>query len=116
MIVRSIDGSNDWLFGNGKGSYKKDKAAVAQNIKTRLQSFLGNCFFASNAGLDWFNLLGTKNILKLRLVISSTILNTEDVTAILEVSSVLSDSRVLTIEYSANTAYGTLNNQTVVII
>jgi len=115
MSVRAIDGTGDWSFGKGKSDYRIKVNEVAQNIKTRLQSFIGDCFFASNAGVDWFNLLGQKNILQLRLNISATILNTQDVTGLIEVLTVLDEERKLTITYSVTTSYGTITNESVEI-
>lgn len=109
MIVRGIDTDGDWMFGKGRNDYLKNNAAVAQNIKTRLQSFLGDCFFALNAGLDWFNLLGSKNQLALSLAVSSSILNTRDVTAIVNLTFDLSANRAATLHYSVETVYGRLN-------
>lgn len=110
MIVRSIDGSGDWNFGKGKNDYKKDLNAVSQNIRTRLQSFLGDCFFATDAGIDWFNLLGSKRIDELKLQVSSTILNTEGVVELIEVSANLGEDRTITIQYTVNTVYGPISD------
>lgn len=76
MKVRAIDINNDWTFGRGLQDYKLNDRAVAQNVKTRLQSFYRDCFFDLDAGIDWFNVLGrgTENFLLLavRKVISTT--------------------------------------------
>lgn len=106
MIVRAVDVDNDWLFGKSKNDYRSNKEAIAQNIKTRLQSFLGDCFFDSNAGIDWFNLLGGKNKTALDLAISAVILNTGGVTRIVEISSILSENRVMSSVYAVDTVYG----------
>jgi hypothetical protein len=104
--VRSVDGNNDWQFGKGRNDYKRNQLAVAQNIKTRLQSFLGDCFFDEEAGIDWFNLLGAKNQLALELAISSTILNTENVTGLLQLNIVLDPvTRNLLIQYACQTIF-----------
>lgn len=58
MSIRNIDENNDWTFGKGKQNYALQDNEVATNLKTRLQSFLGDCFFDLEAGLDWFNILG----------------------------------------------------------
>lgn len=113
--VRAIDGDNDWTFGKGRNNYKLDNSAVAQNIKTRLQSFLGDCFFAINEGIDWFNLLGGKDQRALTLAISTTILNTQDVTGLLELNLTLNrESRLITIQYEVSTVYTTISNQVTV--
>ncbi len=61
MIFRAIDGTNDWSFGSGIASYFTDEAAINANIRTRLQTWLNECFFALDLGVDWRNLLGGKN-------------------------------------------------------
>lgn len=105
MIVRSIDVVNDWLFGRGANDYKSKNDAIAQSIKTRLQSFLGDCFFNTAAGIDWFNLLGSKNQLALNLAISAVILNTENVTGIKQLSVSLTSDRVFSVTYRVQTTY-----------
>ncbi len=106
MIVRGVDSNNDWLFGKGKSDYKYNLNALAQNIKTRLQSFLGDCFFAQSEGIDWWNLLGSKKLLDLRLAISSVLLNTDGVTGLIEVSVSLNRDRCVKITYAVSTVYG----------
>jgi hypothetical protein len=112
MITRGVDGANDWLFGKGRNDYKRDIFAVAQNVKTRLQSFLGDCFFQSNAGIDWFNLLGDKNLPALELAISSVILNTSGVVGIVEISTTVGDNREVITQYTIDTVYGRFNSST----
>ena len=111
MIVRALDVNNDWQFGKGRNDYKKDIAAVAQNIKTRLQSFLGDCFFDLGAGIDWFNLLGSKNRYALNLAVRTNILNTNYVTGISELTAQLETDRKLTLQYSVKTVFpGTIHS------
>lgn len=109
-IVRAVDSDGDWLFGKGRNDYKSGVDATAQNIKTRLQSFLGDCFFDTGAGVDWFNLLGSKQLLALKIAVAAIILNTTDVTGILELSFNLDETRRLTIQYKTATIYGTVQN------
>lgn len=109
-IVRALDPIDDWTFGKGQNDYKKDVDAVAQDIKTRLKSFLNDCFFDMDSGIDWFNLLGNKNQLAIELNIRTTILNTPDVTDLVELSSVLSETRNLTVTYTATTSFGTVTD------
>lgn len=111
MIVRALNQSGAWQYGKGKNDYIKDQKALAQMLKTRLKSFLGDCFFALSDGIDWFNLNGSKDVLALRLAVASTILNTEGITALLDLSFNLSENtRVATITCSVETVYGRLNN------
>lgn len=110
MRVRAIDINGAWLYGKGQNDYLTGNAAVAQNIKTRLLSFLGDCFFDLGAGLDWFNYLGSKDRLAIDLAVSATILNTNGVTGIRQLSITLSPStRQLSIQYQVQTVFSVLS-------
>lgn len=110
MRVRALDLNGDWTFGKGQNDYKSGRDAVSQNIQTRLNSFLGDCFFDTNAGLNWFGFLGGKNQLGLNLAISATIINTAYVTKVVQLSVTLDLTRKLTISYAVDTAFGPLSN------
>ena len=111
MITRALDENNDWTFGKGRNNYKRDLDAVSQSVKTRLQSFLGDCFFAERDGIDWFNLLGSKDKTQLGLAVAAVILNTTDVTKIVNFEINLdSGTRDVGISYSIDTVYGTDTN------
>ncbi len=111
MRVRAIDQNHDWLFGKGQNDYLQANAAIVQSINTRLSSFLGDCFFNLNAGIDWFNLLGSKNQVALNLSISATILNTQNVTGIRQLSVNLSHlTRDLTVTYQVQTTFSTASS------
>lgn len=110
MIVRSIGDDGDWFFGKGQNDFKPRTDAIAQRIRTRLQSYLGDCFFNNAAGIDWMNLLGAKNQLALNLAISSVILNTEGVTGITQLTISLDAQRVFRITYQVQTVYSTTAN------
>lgn len=111
MIVRALDSTGDWTFGAGKNNYLQNNAAVAQSIGTRLLMFLGDCFFATNQGIDWWTFLGgSKNQLALNLAINAVILNTENVTGIVQVSVNLDDAtRAFSIVYEATTSFGNVS-------
>lgn len=109
MIVRALTITGQWLFGKGKNDYKQNQNAIAQNIQTRLSSFLGDCFFDTTAGIDWFSYLGSKDAVNLGLAINTTILNTDGVTGLLQVFSNLNPvTRVFTVQYKVQTVYSVL--------
>ena len=111
MIVRAIDGTGDWIFGIGTSAYISGNAAIAQDIQTRLSSFLGDCFFDTGAGVDWFNLLGSKNQTALNLAVAAVILNTNNVTGGLQLSVTYNaQTRNVTIKYQVQTTYSQLSN------
>lgn len=105
--VRALDVNHDWTFGSGLSNYLSNNRAIAQNINTRLSSFLGNCFFDLGAGIDWFNLMGGKDQTALSLAISTQILNTAQVTGILQLSVGLNVRRNFTVQYKVRTVYST---------
>lgn len=111
MRVRALDGTGDWTFGKGQNNYLTNNAAVAQNIKTRLLSFLGDCFFDMGAGLDWFTYLGGKDQIAVNLAVSAVILNTAGVTGLRQVSINLdATSRKLSISYRVQTSYSVFSS------
>lgn len=115
MIVRSIDVDNDWNFGKGKNDYLKNNKAIEQSIKTRLQSFLGDCFFSLDAGIDWFNLLGSKNKAKLELDVRAVIMNTDGVTKLISSSTLVNaQTRRINMTYVVETIYTNNNPETLI--
>lgn len=61
MIIRALDSDHDFQFGKGIQSYLRGSQAIGLNVKTRLLSFLNDCFFDSQTGIDWVRLLGTRS-------------------------------------------------------
>jgi len=106
MIIRATDENGDWTFGKGRNNYRKDNQAVIQNIDSRLQAFLGDCFFDQTAGIDWFNLLGNKNQIAMNLAIAKTILTSRDVVQLLQLSVNLDPvTRAFSATYMVDSVY-----------
>lgn len=61
MRFRTFDGNSDWRFGRGQNDYATDSNAIAYDLKSKILSWYGDCFFAMEEGLDWKNILGSKN-------------------------------------------------------
>lgn len=107
MSVRAIDKINgDWTFGQGRQNYLTGAAEIAQDIGTALKVFLGECFFATDFGVDWWNLIGSKDrqgiILQCREVIAAR----PGVTKINRVDAALdSRTRRLVVTYNVSTVY-----------
>lgn len=114
MRVRALDGVGDWTFGKGQNDYLFGKEAIGQNIQTRVSSFLGDCFFDTAAGIDWFNLLGSKNELGLNLAISAVILNTPGVTRVNQLVADLNrTTRRFTVQYDVTVAVPVFSSNTI---
>lgn len=118
MRVRALNSQGDWTFGAGQNNYLTNKAAVSQAIGTRLLMFLGDCFFATNQGIDWFTFLGgSKSQLALQLAINAVILNTQSqgvpvITEIVALNvSLNSVTRAFAITYEATTVFGTISDE-----
>lgn len=114
MIVRALDSNHDWTYGRGVNNYLFGKNAVIQSINTRLNSFLGDCFFSTTSGIDWFNLLGSKSQVAIDLAVKATILNTQFVIEILEATSSLdTTTRTLDLSYKVRIAVSTTESDIV---
>lgn len=109
MIIRQVDSSGDWTFGQGLNNYVRDNRAVQQLVRSRLQCWLNDCFFDTAAGLDWHSLLGGKDQTALNLAVSAVILNTQGIQQ-LQTLSIVRDAatRNLTVTYQAVSVYSTL--------
>lgn len=110
MMFRNLTTTGDWTFGKGKQNYLTDNAAILMNLKTRLLSFIDDCFFAADQGIDWFNLLGEKNRDVIIIATKYIINNTYGITAIINVDFYINSSRNLILTYIINTIYS--QNQT----
>lgn len=109
MIIRGLDNNQDWIFGTGKASYRRDLLALSQNVKTRLLEWKGDCFFDNEAGVDWKNRLDKRQQLgSLRDEVRTVILKTDGVTEVTNLDFDFdSSNRDLTLNYSIKTIYST---------
>lgn len=108
MRVRAIDANHDFTFGTGYNNYAVNQNAVIEVINTRLNSFLGDCFFDLSAGIDWFNLLGGKDQISLNLAITAVILNTQNVVALAQLTAnLVRTTRAFSVSYQVQSVYST---------
>ena len=113
MLFRNLDADGDWTFGKGKSNYVERNAAAGLNIKTRLYSWFGDCFFAQTEGLDWVNRLGSKNQRDLlEADLRRIVLQSEDVTGIINFDTILV-GRKFTANFSVTTVYGEIITNTI---
>jgi hypothetical protein len=114
--VRALDANGDFTGGRGRNDYLTGSNAIAQNIRTRLSSYLGDCYFNIREGIDWFGFLGSKNQAGLRQAIETTITNTEGVTEVLRLSLSLDSGRRFSLSYEVNTIYTGVLGPTATIV
>lgn len=107
MIIRALDSDGDFVFGHGKQDYFTDNAAIAENIRTRLLSFFGDCFFDLEAGVDWFSLLGyPATVEEIQLSCRAVIANSAGVVNVNDVSVVQNrDERTAFVNYNVDTIF-----------
>jgi hypothetical protein len=74
MIIRKLDTNHDWTFGHGLSNYAKDEEAINENIQTRLLSWVNDCFFNLQDGIDWRNRLEVGQQKELKEEINANIL------------------------------------------
>ena len=117
MRVSGLDKNLDWRFGKGRAAYKRDADAIAQNILTRLRSFLGDWYLDTEIGIDWLKLLGNlgteKRILR---AVESTVMQTDGVLSIQELKIIRRDStRGVKIRIRYTDVFGASSSQTLEI-
>lgn len=99
MSFRNLDENHDWVYGSGRNDYITGSQEIAINIETRLLSFLGDCFFSIDEGIDWFNLLDYRYQNNLELKVQEVIKNTPGVVGINSIDVLTGANRKLTIQY-----------------
>lgn len=116
MTFRNLTRQHDWTFGSGISNYAAGQEEIAVNIKTRVLSFLGDCFFATNEGVDYWNLLDYNGQEELEKQITDTILTTPGVERVDNAEILRSANRVLNLSYSVYTIYSTTINNSIPLI
>lgn len=106
MIIRAVDGNHDWEFGKGLQNYNRKNDAIAENVQTRLLSFINDCFFDMGAGIDWFRLLSKKKTLdQIRNDCKAQILGSFGVVQVNSIKVEAGDLRNLKLTYDIDTIY-----------
>jgi len=114
MSVRKISGDNDWTFGSGLSNYVSESQEIAQNVKTRVQMWKENCFFALLDGVDYNRYLdGLESTARLlEADIRRVIVQTYGV-AELKLLKIKNEDRVLNITYTITDIYSNTWEQTI---
>lgn len=104
-MFRNLDINHDWTWGSGKSNYVTENQEIGLNIKTRVLSFLGDCFFAINEGIDWWNLLDYRYQERLENAVTEVVKNTPGVTAINSIDVLVNADREIRLKYDIQTVY-----------
>lgn len=109
MLFRYLDSNWDWNFGKGIGCYSGDTQAIAFDVKSKILSWVNDCFFAMEDGIDWQNILGSKDKKKqLDMDIKQTIIEEDGITELTFFESEISD-RI----YHCTVRFKTIYNETI---
>lgn len=104
MIIRGLDSDGDWTFGAGKSNYKRELDAIKQNIATKYNEWVGDCFFDQQAGIDWNTRLDYNQTALLEQDIKKLIAGCSGVTNIITLNFSLVE-RVFKATYEVATIY-----------
>lgn len=115
MRFRGLDSNGDWVFGKGRNSYLKGNEALMMNIKTRLLEFYNDCFFDMQKGIDWWTLMGGKDLKKILVDVQRTILRSYQVKRIVDLDYTL-NNRQLSIRISIEFLNGEILTDTVEVL
>ena len=115
MRVRSIDSNNDWIFGAGLRSYVRDSPAIAQNVRTALQSLAGDWFLDDGHGVRWFRYLRKNpDVRAMETELKTKVLNIDGVVRLTDFGIDLDvDTRACTISVSYTDVFGKENSEVI---
>lgn len=106
MKHRALDVNGDFTFGKGLANYAVDEAAIELNVRTRILSWVNNCFFAMQDGIDWSRRLDVGQDQNLINDIRTLILQSQGIVGINSLTYNLNrKTRALTITYNVVTIY-----------
>lgn len=109
MLFRSLDSNWDWNFGGGVSDYSDETMAIAYDVKSKILSWYGDCFFDAEAGIDWKNILGTKDQKEvLDLNVKRIVSDEEGITEV-----TFFDSSIDNRKYNCTIRFKTIYNETI---
>ena len=119
MISRALDSNNDLIVSYGSLKTVEEGAEVVQHVRSRLLFYLGEWFLDTEAGVPYFQEIFTKpaNLANIESIFKSKILRTPGVQRLTDFSMDYQggSERRLTVAFSAETIYGSIDNDKVTI-
>lgn len=119
MISRALDSNNDLIIKDSRLAVVEDSAETLQSVRTRLLFYLEEWFLDIQAGVPYFQEIFTKpvNLANIESILKTKILTTEGVERLVEFSLDYEggSSRKLTVNFTAETIYGTIDQEEVFI-
>ncbi|QDP55891.1 MAG: putative baseplate wedge protein [Prokaryotic dsDNA virus sp.] len=114
MISKALDKNNDLVLINGSFATVNEGEQVAQHIRTRLLFYIREWFLNVNSGTPWFDEVFVRpvDLSRVETIIKNRIRTTPGVTELTYFRLELErDTRKLQVSFSANTDFGTLDQQ-----
>jgi hypothetical protein len=106
MIIRNLDANGDWEWGAGVENYLRNEDAINLNIETSIKSWVGDCFWALQFGINWKALLSVGQQKALDSALQTLILSSYGVMGLTAASAVFNPAdRNLTATYTIDTVY-----------
>ena len=119
MIGKALDSNNDIIVSDGKFKTVEDGAEVVQHVRTRLQFYMEEWFLDIKAGTPYFQQIFTKpaNLANIESILKTRILGTPGVEKLINFSLDYEGASVrrLSVSFSAETTYGSIDNEKVSI-
>ncbi len=119
MIGRALDSNNDLVVSSGSLKTVEQGAEVVQHVRSRLLFYLEEWFLDLDAGVPYFQEIFTKpaNLANIESIFKTKILRTPGVERLTDFSMDYQggSQRRLTVAFSAETIYGSIDNDKVTI-
>lgn len=111
MIGRALDANNDIFMARRRIAVVSDGAEAVQHVRSRLLFYLGECSWAVDVGVPYFQRIFVKpmNLPQTEAILKSVVLNSPNVLKLLDFSmQYTSSNRRLGVAYQAETTYGVI--------
>jgi hypothetical protein len=119
MIARALDSNNDLMVENGSLRLVEEAAETVQHVRSRLLFYLEEWFLDLGAGTPWFQQILKKpvNLANVEAIIKNRILNTAGVQRLTAFTMDYEGAsiRTLSVAFSAETVYGSIDSEKVTI-
>lgn len=115
MIGRALDENNDIFLRRSQIATVKDGAELVQHVRSRLLFYLGECAWATDQGVPYFQRIFVKpmNLPETESIFKAEILNTTNVQRLTDFQMTYnSANRRLAVVFEAETTYGVVTGAT----
>lgn len=115
MIGRALDSNNDIYVGRRRIAVVQDGAEAIQFVRSCLLFYLGECSWATNKGVPYFQRIFVKpmNLPETEAILKSVVIKAPSVSKLLDFSMAYSSkTRKLAVAFEADSTYGVISGAT----